>query len=184
MGDALERLVAAGSEGLAPLVSPPVPLYDRKNGFYAFDSALLVRPVSVPAGPILDVAAWNSRALWGAVYGDVLDGVTFFAEDVFGGQFGFRGDEVVSFNPETGEVEHMASSLEGWATEIIDDCSVMTGHALAREWQLQHRPLAPAERLIPVVPFVLGGEYAAGNLRPVADVEAMRVYGDLYKVTS
>ncbi|MEU8820878.1 hypothetical protein [Actinoplanes sp. NPDC048796] len=187
MGDALERLITAGSPALAPHSPAPGPLaalHDRKNGFYAFESALLVRPVSAPAAPVLDVAAWNSRRLWGAVYGATLDGVTFFAEDVFGGQFGLRGDEVVSFNPETGELEHLAPSLEAWATEIIDDHSVMTGRPLAHEWQLKHRPLSPGERLIPVVPFVLGGEYAVDNLRPITDVEAMRVYGDLYKVTS
>ncbi|MFF5083519.1 hypothetical protein ACFY36_41270 [Actinoplanes sp. NPDC000266] len=184
MGDALERLIAAGSPGLATPSPVGAPLYDRKNGFYAFDSALLVRPVGAPGGPVRDVAAWNSRQLWGAVYGRTLDGVTLFAEDVFGGQFGLRGDEVVSFNPETGELEHMASSLEAWAAEILDDHSVMTGQPLAHEWQLKHRPLSPGERLIPVVPFALGGEYTADNLRPITDAEAMRVYGDLYKVTS
>ncbi|XVV16702.1 hypothetical protein ACQP2X_20705 [Actinoplanes sp. CA-131856] len=184
MGDALERLITAGSPGLAPPSPARPPLHDRKNGFYAFDSALLVRPVSAPSGPVLDVTAWNSRQLWGAVYGSILDGVSFFAEDVFGGQFGLRGDEVVSFDPEIGELEHMASSLEAWAAEIIDDHSVMTGQPLAHEWQARNRPLAPGERLIPIVPFALGGEYATGNLRPATDVEAMRVYGDLYKVTS
>ncbi|GAA0522425.1 hypothetical protein Ade02nite_81750 [Paractinoplanes deccanensis] len=185
MGDALERLITAGSPGLAPPSRDAgvlEPLLGRRNGFYVFDSALLVRPQG--DAPVLDVAAWNAPELWGAVYGDALDGVTFFAEDVFGGQFGLRGDEVVSFDPETGEVEHLAGSLEGWAAEIIEDPEVMTGHPIVREWQATHGPLKPGERLVPVVPFALGGEFAAGNLRALRDVEAMRFYGNLYSITT
>ena len=37
----------------------------------------------------------------------------------------------------------------------------------------------PGERLVPKVPFVLGGEFDVSNLHPLDSVKAMRFYGNL-----
>ena len=61
------------------------PLLGTTNGFFAFEQALLVLPSGVG-----DVAleSWNDPAGWIASYEGLADGMTFFAMDLFGGQFG------------------------------------------------------------------------------------------------
>lgn len=193
MGERLEKLIsigspsmAAGAGGSAGEQLPPLlaPLFERKNGFYAFESALLVRPFGAPMGGVLDIASWNARHDWAGVYGDDLNGVVLFAEDLFGCQFGVSRDGVVSFNPESGEVEFLAATIEEWAARLLGDFEVMTGHPLAHDWQTRHRSLAPGERLFPVVPFVLGGDFTVDNLRPAADVKGIRFYAELFRATS
>ena len=39
------------------------------------------------------------------------NGALFFAEDVFGGQFCLRSDGVYTFDPETGDFDKLASSI-------------------------------------------------------------------------
>jgi hypothetical protein len=62
---------------------------------------------------------------------------------------------------------------------IVDDFNVSTGFPIAHRWQELHGPLAAGRRLLPKVPFVLGGEYAVENLYAGRAVEGMRVRGHL-----
>ena len=166
-----DRLLAlAGTEGAALLA-----LLQQRNGFYAFESALHVLPHSEDRG----LESWNAPALWRDAYADLADGYLFFAEDLFGGQFCLRGEEVGTFDPETGEFEAMANDLEGWAREILADYEVLTGHPLAQAWQRQHGPLPAGQRLLPKMPFVAGGEYELSNLYPLDAVEGMRFRAEL-----
>jgi hypothetical protein len=57
-------------------------------------------------------------------------GLFFFAEDVFGGQFAVTDDRVVTFDPETGVIVEIASSLEGWANVLLADPEFYTGSLL------------------------------------------------------
>ncbi|WP_068685569.1 hypothetical protein [Variovorax sp. WDL1] len=47
------------------------------------------------------------------------DGFIFFAEDIFGVQFAIKDDVVVSFDPESGEAEEIAGSIEEWANKLL-----------------------------------------------------------------
>jgi hypothetical protein len=85
-------------------------LLQSRNGFYAFESALHVF-ASGWAGDELSVEEWNSASLWRNAFDGMADGLVFFAEDLFGSQFALRNGEVVSFDPETGGVEHLADSM-------------------------------------------------------------------------
>jgi hypothetical protein len=73
-------------------------------------------------------------------------------------------DQVVTFEPETGAVEELSTSLEGWADRILKDYALLTGFPLAHEWQQRQGQLAAGKRLLPKRPFVLGGEYTLENL--------------------
>jgi hypothetical protein len=118
---------------------------------------LVVRGAGANPG---DLAVWNAESGWRASYDGLADGVFFFfAEDVFGGQFGLAGEDVVTFDPETGEREVIGSSLEDWAEQLLADFDVVTGHSLAQAWQRSFGPLPLGERLIPKTPFVLGGGF-------------------------
>jgi hypothetical protein len=137
----LAKLVSVASPALGALGVVPdaafvgegvAELLRLRNGFYAFESALHVFP-SGWAGDELSVEEWNSLTLWRDAYSGMADGLMFFAEDVFGTQFAVRGDEVVSFDPETAAVDPLAESIEGWASLVLDDYKVLTGYRLAAE---------------------------------------------------
>jgi len=154
-------------------------LLRRTNGFLAFESALHV----LPSGPVSDgtmsVQLWNDPDLWRSSYDGMADGLFFFAEDIFGGQFALGSQGVVSFDPETGDVERIAADLEGWADRVLADYQLLTGFPVAHSWQELHGQLSPGMRLIPKRPFVLGGEFVPENLYPLDAAKGMRFRGDL-----
>src|SRR5690606_5554502 len=82
--------------------------------------------------------------------------------------------------PETGDVDHYASSLEEWADYLLQNYPEDTGWPLAHEWQSLNRPLKPCERLLPKQPFVLGGDYIVQNLVPVEAEEAMNKWANIF----
>jgi hypothetical protein len=196
----IEKLISIGS---TPLASKPdstlgSPIYagnDRyielekmlalKNGFYAFESALHVFPA--PASRVispqsqLNLIEWNKHDLWRSEYDGLVDGLFFFAEDAFGVQFAIHGDLIVSFDPETGEIKNIASTLEGWAELILSDYPLMTGYPIAHAWQQINGMLQVGKRLLPKTPFILGGEFEINNLIAVDAVDGMRYRGELWR---
>jgi hypothetical protein len=186
MGPHLERLLAvAGSPlGVVPVVFADMPdelkdLLARSNGFVAFESALHVFPSAAAHDGGVTVESWNARDLWRTGFGRLPDDLLFFAEDIFGGQFAFGPQGVVSFDPETGGVALIADSLEGWAARILEDIELLTGFPLAHSWQQCHGQLPRSQRLLPKRPFVLGGDFAIDNLYPLNAVEGMQIRAEL-----
>src|SRR5207244_2392703 len=109
--------------------------------------------------PPLGLLEWNAEDLWKGEYVEDLSSVLFFAEDVFGGQFRIRAERVCTFDPETGQIEVMSSSLGAWAHELLADYEFQTGYPLAHAWQVKNSPLPTGVRLLPKLPFVCGGKY-------------------------
>ena len=189
MGPQLERLLAvagapsgAATTQLADLSDVPDELREllaRCNGFLAFESALHVFPLTASRADVVTLEAWNAQDLWRNGYEGLADGLVFFAEDIFGGQFALSPHGVVSFNPETGEVAYVADSLESWASRILDDYELLTGFPLAHSWQQRHGQLPAGQRLLPKRPFVLGGGFSVENLYPLDSVEGMRLRAEL-----
>jgi hypothetical protein len=192
--NAIRKLTSLGSDGLSgraprlseecaalagPLADDLLALLSVKNGFYAFESALLV----FPADPEHDrgLERWNSRDVWRDEYGSLADGCLFFAMDVLGGQFCIADSRVFHFDPETTRKEPIAPDIQNWAALVLDDYRTQTGWPLAHEWQQRNRPLARSERLVPKTPFILGGEFVDTNLYALDAVKAMRFYGNLAK---
>jgi hypothetical protein len=186
IGQYLHKLLSIASPAIGATVrfSPKtgllgewLELVSERNGFYAFESALFVRPAIHQHPIIYDVKSWNKPECWLETYDFPLPKMHFFAEDVFGEQFSILDDSILRFDPETGEYTHFASSFDEWARAICDNYNYETGYELAHEWQSTKRPLAIGERLIPRIPFVLGGEYAVSNLWPWNDRKGMRARG-------
>lgn len=168
-------------------------MLDIKNGFFAFDSALHVfshgEVFSHGAGrgadrgedridPGLDIKAWNAEDPWRASYGDLAEGLFFFAQDVFGSQFCLSEQGVLLWDAETGSAEVIAADLEGWARAVLDDADHLTGRPLVHDWFFGGGVLRPTERPVPRTPFVLGGEHSADNLAALDSIEGMRFRGD------
>jgi hypothetical protein len=159
-----------------PLADDLIGFLKRKNGFYAFESALHVRPAQTN-GPDVGLADWNSEQLWINEYGDMAKGLLFFAEDLFGCQFCIKADGIYQFDPETAATEKLASDLDGWADAILRNHSYLTGYPLAHEWQATNGGIARGFRLVPKQPFFAGGEFSIQNLAPLGAVAAMRMRG-------
>jgi hypothetical protein len=145
----------------------------NRNGFYAFESALHVFPARSTQIEI-GIHEWNESLLWRSDYKTLIDGCVFFAEDVFGGQFCIFEEKVCTFDPETAEVAYLADDLEGWASIVLDDYEVLTGYPLAHEWQKAEGRLCPGKRLLPKLPFVMGGEFILENLFLGSAVDGMK----------
>ncbi|MCP4549447.1 MAG: SMI1/KNR4 family protein [bacterium] len=150
----------------------------RRNGFFAFEGALHVLPAGgQPA--VMTLEEWNSSHLWRHEYADLADGLFFFAEDAFGNQFCLREDRVCLFDAETGQAEVIGSSIKEWANQVLSNYEFLTGFPLFHEWQVVHGRVPAGSRLVPLVPFVLGGEYSLSNLRVAGAVSGMRARGNL-----
>ena len=153
-------------------------LLEQKNGFYAFESALHVFPAATYENE-MTLSRWNSVGLWRHEYGELAGKLLFFAEDAFGDQFCLDDGEVCSFDSETGNVKYISDTLEGWAKRVLENYEVMTGFPLMHEWQLRNGQLATGRRLIPSIPFVLGGDYMLENLNAADAVKGMKFRGFL-----
>jgi hypothetical protein len=94
-------------------------------------------------------------------------------------QFAIRDESIVQFDPETGSSREVASSLEDWADQVLADPDVVVGYGLARAWRSLHGPLAAGTRLIPSIPFALGGQYSVESLQPLDDIVAIRERAEL-----
>ena len=166
LSDASLRLAGAMSGDILDMLA-------QRNGFMAFESALQVLPADSRDG-VIGLNDWNAQELWRGAYGELSDGLFFFAQDVFGGQFCIENDAIVSFDPETGAREFLAQGLDGWIEKILTDYRFPLGYPLARQWQAKHGALPKSKRLVPVKPFVLGGDFAVSNLVAKEAVPAMR----------
>lgn len=154
-------------------------MLQKKNGFYAFESALHVFPLM--SDPESGLEAWNSGSLWRDAYEDMAEGLLFFAEDVLQDQFclSVRKDGIWRFYAETGQTEHLADSIEDWAGVILMGYPRETGWPFVRDWQAKNGPLPLGKRLMPKTPFFLGGEYNVENLWAGNPLEGMRLKADL-----
>lgn len=191
MAARLDRLLSIAGPPLGPAVANIQNLPDgelgeelsgllaRINGFFAFEAALHVFPTEPVAADGMSIQAWNDRNRWRDAYGGLAQGLFFFAEDIFGGQFALRGSEVVTFDPETASIEVIAPTLESWADHLLADYPLLTGFPLAHEWQSRHGELPEGHRLLPKRPFVLGGEYSIENLYAMDAVRGMRLRGEI-----
>jgi hypothetical protein len=190
----IEKLLSISSDPLAPCPAAPPTLLEaysqgeelfrmlhQKNGFYAFETALHVFPISSVA--CMSLEEWNSDSLWREGYGDLARGLLFFAEDLFQDQFCLSAKGVLRFDSECGRTFPMADSIEQWALKVLLDYSQQTGWALANKWQAEHGSLPPGKRLMPKIPFFLGGAYSLDNLWAGDAVEGMRSKADLASQT-
>lgn len=188
----VEKLLSISSEPLAslPLSNPEIVkayslgpellrMLERKNGFYAFVSALHVFPLASRVSNAQTLEEWNSHSVWRSDYGDLTLGLLFFAEDIFQDQFCLSASGVVRFNAETGGTNFMAESLEKWAGIVLKDYDRETGWTFAKDWQAENGPLSPETRLMSKVPFFLGGAYAMDNLWAGDAVTGMRLKANL-----
>jgi hypothetical protein len=136
-----------------------------QNGLFAFSRSLHIFGSGTPFD-FHNVDARN-RGRWKSFYGNAIEGIEFFAEDVFGHLFGLKVGVALSFDPESMEMNQLGHGFRGWVEYLVGDLNFATGKSLAAEYLKKNGPLAYGERLSPIKPFVLGGDFELENLRPM-----------------
>ena len=144
----------------------------ERNGFFGYENALLIRPLS-SCGDVLGVLEWNDANAWRRMFRADLAGHLFFAETAFGEQFSLTEDAVFVFDPEVAEFNFFASNLDSWVAGVMQDPNIHVGYGLAKQWQEINGPLRPGERLGPKRPFILGGDFSIDNLARIRDSDLM-----------
>ena len=129
----------------------------------------------------MDLERWNMDVFWRSEFGTAAEELLFFAEDAFGEQFALSNGSVWRFNPESAERKEIAHNLNEWAEKILADYAFETGYQWAHDWQQQNGPLLEGHRLIPKIPFIMGGAYEADNLFALDAVKGMRYRADIWK---
>ncbi len=149
-----------------------------RDGFRALSGALLVRP-SVSVGTTQGLQAWNRLSSWRKPYARASE-LLFFAENIFGHQFGLYRDEVVRFDPERGTFEHSAFKLERWAARMLEERSAL-GEPQLEAWLAQGNPaLETTQKLQPSRPAILpDGEPVTYQVRD--DIDLMLRYARLFR---
>jgi len=66
-----------------------------------------------------------------------------------------------------------AANALGWADALLRSYRVLTGYALAHEWQRINGKIPSGVCLVPKRPFVLGGEFSLQNLHLIDATTAM-----------
>ena len=152
----------------------------KRNGFYALEGALHVFHSGCQTTQP-SIEEWNLDDSWKASYEGSAEGYVFFAEDIFGEQFALGKDRVYRFDPETAGLEEVAENLEAWASRILERYEHETGYPLARDWNQQNGALLPGHRLLPKIPFILGGAYDLSNLYALDAIKGMKFRGDMWQ---
>lgn len=105
-------------------------------------------------------------------YSDLSPGKVIYL-NVFGEPFFAESGSVLKVSPETGEREEVCS-LSGFNPGALED--YWTGDSLKQQWELAHGAMPADNFLVPVTPFVLGGEFDISNLMSIDKDEAIRYY--------
>jgi hypothetical protein len=176
LSEAKPQLISSLLAEAGPLAGELADLLDARNGFFAYGPALHVLPTESThlSWGLID---WNMPGLWKHEYASFIDPGLCFAEDVFGNQFSIRNGSVCRFSVETGDLESIASTIEEWASLVVDDDQLWTGWPIAQRWAERNGPIPLHKRLHPAVPFVCGGSYEIDNLKPVDAAEMMAKWG-------
>jgi hypothetical protein len=151
----------------------------RINGFFLFNAGVQVfRAGEEGLGP--ELITWNTDSTWKDTYGTLVDDLFCFGQDLFGVQFGiYDNEDVVTFNPETGEMKALGPGLDDWAAWLLDDPDVNGAAGFAKAYQDANGPLEPDQRLIPLNFFIGGGSYDFDNLVVRDAATAMRIRGPI-----
>ena len=130
-----------------------------KNGFFAFESAMHLYPLGGDSEGI-ELIEWNRFDVWKKGYPNSrLKESICFAANVFGDQFCLDAGGVGLMDAETGDVEEIATNLEGWVNAVLKEPDYHLGFQLAHSWQEENGAIEPGMRLVPKVPFVCGGDF-------------------------
>jgi hypothetical protein len=156
------------------LPSPLEQFLSKVNGGYFRRGVLHVMGACRPLRHE-DLATWNQPHDWKAAFAHYdLKRYLFFADDVFGNQFGCLIDEgnpdpeVWRFDIQVGEFVRVAATVSAFFQEVvIEDGDWLLGGDYLRAYLDHGQSLQPGQHLSLVIPSLLGGTFEPENLRAV-----------------
>lgn len=166
------------------LPAPLVRLLTMQNGGYYNGGLLHVMGAGRPYRHA-DLATWNQPYDWKAAFpGFDLDHYIFFADDVFGNQFGFLAEDaegpVWRFDIHVGEFTEIAPSLTGFFEEVlVQDGYWLLGGDLLDAFRDTGASLSGGQHLSLIIPSLLGGSMDTENLRPIEPATNLYLAGQV-----
>ena len=133
-----------------------------------------------------NIVKWNEPNLWRDRYGDLVDDYYFFADDIFGNQFGHRlsepSDEVFLFWVDDGRVESFETDFDDFLTATVYGTFVFEEmRNLSSEFQAGvGGKVPPLHHLTYRIPLLLGGRSDdIDNLEICSSVDHMLFSGQI-----
>lgn len=154
------------------LPAPLTTLLSRQNGG-SFNGGVLHMMGACRPYRHADLCTWNHPHDWKAAFARIdLAHYVFFADDVFGNQFGFvPGEEsgaVWRFDIQMGEFTEIAPTVEHFLCEtLVTDGNWLLGADLLATFRETGSPLQLGQHLSLIMPGLLGGSMEPENLRPI-----------------
>lgn len=132
-----------------------------------------------------DLVTWNQPFDWKSAYpGYGLERYVFFADDLFGNQFGYLPGEadpaVLRFDVQLGEWIEVAYSLSTFlGAQLAEEGAWLLGADYVQAYLNSGRTTVPGRHLAMVIPHLLGGSMEPENLRPVEPATNLYVAGQV-----
>lgn len=133
------------------------------------------------------IEEWNNFDLWKRLFPlEHIKNIFFFAENILSYQYGIFDKNIVILNPEDSSLEIFASSISEWFSIVNSDPVTYLYSDILEEWKNKKGEVLLGEKLIPSLPFILGGNYNLDNFVKRTEIEAMDYYSQyarkLYKL--
>jgi hypothetical protein len=114
------------------------------------------------------ISTWNSSE-WKSAYGEIAKNLIFFAEDIFGDQYGYRfrasDSELVKFFVEGGKVELVHGGIDELIRAFITpQKSSLIDYSLAEKAFCVGKHPTAGQHLAFRLPLITGGDYTVENL--------------------
>ena len=120
------------------------------NGFFCLDDALHFYPYS---GHEVSIVSVNAPGGWKDCIPEFTQGLTFFAQDVFGCQYGFGEDDAIyKYDTDDGTREKKADNLDDFLL-LASSHPEETGLDVLRQWNAEKGPLERGMRLVGKIMF-------------------------------
>ncbi|HYF96236.1 MAG TPA: SMI1/KNR4 family protein [Symbiobacteriaceae bacterium] len=132
-----------------------------------------------------DLATWNQVRDWKSAFpGFELERYVFFADDIFGNQFGYLPGEpdpaVRRFDIQMGEWLEVSPSLAHFLEKQVGEEGVwLLGADFLQAYRSSGHSLEAGLQLSMVIPALLGGSMEPENLRPIDPATNLYVAGQL-----
>lgn len=137
-----------------------------------------------------DLKTWNSMGLWKKEYGELVEGYYFFAEDIFGNQFGQKigsqSNEIFMFWVDDGRIKAFANDFLEFIEFTIFDFDIFAKmRKLCVEFLLSSpRAFTPFHHLSYRKPILLGGDSGdTNNLEIIDSIANLKFLGQLVTQT-
>ena len=137
-------------------------MYAAHDGFRAYGGSLWIYPLS-RGDEVYRLTSWNDAATWKANYPQDIERAIFFGCNAFGDQFGVIEGAYGMLDAETGQFEAIGATLDEWAEALMADSEFHLGTEQLAIWEQANERLRLHHRIVPKVPFVMGGSYDVNN---------------------